>query len=153
MAKEKAEIINKITAKTIKVDLKPALESEISLYRIVGRATKVTRGTGNFGDWEKLDGTFEAFVFATGKSYVSNSAFLPSVVNGLIAAQLTGDNVVEFAYEVGARPQGTDGLSYEYTVKSLIDNKESSPLDELKAVTDFYNDTPALEAPKKSSKK
>ena len=145
-------IINKITSKTIGLDLDVVKTTEAPLYRIVGIANGVKKGTGNYGDWEKLVGQFEVHVFSTGKKFVSNEAFLPNVANGLIAAQLQGDNSVQFAFEVGGKPTGKkDGAGYEFTVKSLIESTEASPLDALKAQANF--DSLEIEAPKKTPKK
>lgn len=144
-------IINKITSKTIGLDLDVIKTTEAPLYRIVGIAIGLKKGIGNYGDWEKLVGQFEAYVFATGKSYISNEAFLPSVANGLIAAQISGENSVEFAFEVGGKPTGKSdgsGQGYEFTVKSLIESSEASPLDALKSAANFTS-APELEAPKK----
>ena len=144
-----ATLISKITSKTIGADLNAAKTAEVALFRIVGIANAVKRGTGNYGEWEKLEGNFEAYVFSTGKSYKATSAFLPNVVNGLIASAIQDGGSVNFAYEIGGKPNKSDnGAGYEFTVKSLMKEDLVSPLDDIKNAVGFDNEAPAIEAPK-----
>ena len=129
-----ANILSKITSKTLKVNVEAAKKVPVRLYLIYGVARAAVAGQSTFGEYHKLVGQFEAVNLETGEVSVSGSCFLPGAVNDLIAGQLDGqeNSEVKFAFEIGAAPSDSS-IGYEYTFKELV---EAEGIDNLSALRD-----------------
>lgn len=138
-----SSILSKITAKTLGVNVEAAKESATRLFLIYGVARGVTTGQSTFGEYERLDGQFEAVNIATGEVFISGACFLPALIHNLIAGQLTGEvgSEVKFSFEVGAEPS-ENAIGYIYTVKELSEASGVDNLSELRATAQL-----ALAAP------
>jgi hypothetical protein len=142
------QLVKKISASSIGVDVKAAKTEVQDVYTIIGYADGIEQGThATNGEWTKLTGNFEATNVKTGEVFVSTAAFLPSVVNGLVAAAIKEGGTVKFAYRIGTKPNGTP-IGYEYTVSELIEAEPIDVIEQIRAAAGLSS-APALSAPKK----
>ena len=143
------QLVKKLSASSIGVDVKAAKAEPQEAYTIIGYADGIETGShATNGEWTKLKGNFEATNSKTGEVFVSTAAFLPSVVNGLVAAAIKDGGTVKFAYRIGTKPNGTS-IGYEYTVSELIEAEPIDVIEEIRASAGLT----ALEAPKRTTKK
>lgn len=143
-------LVKKLSAASIGVDLKSAKDTEQEAYTIIGHATEIEQGShATNGEWTKLKGNFEATNSKTGEVFVSSSAFLPSVVNDLVAAAIKQGGTVKFAYRIGTKPNKTP-IGYEYTVSPLIEPEPVDVIEEIRAQAGLS--VAAIAAPKSSKK-
>lgn len=126
-------IVSKITSKELGVNVEAAKENDVRLFHIYGVARGITAGQSTFGEYERLDGQFEAVNLESGEMFISGACFLPNIVHNLIAGQFTGDSSseVKFSFEIGAGPDDS-AIGYKYTVKELLDTKGVDNLSELR---------------------
>jgi len=126
-------LVNKLSSKSIGVDLKLARTEVQECYTIIGFANEIEEGLHpTNGAWTKLKGNFEATNTKTGEVYISTNAFLPSVVNDLVAAAIKKGGEVKFAFKIGTKPNDTP-TGYEYTVSPLIEAEPVNVLEEIRA--------------------
>lgn len=145
------EIVKKLSAASIGVDLKHAKEAPQEAYTIIGHATGIETGIhATNGEWTKLTGNFEATNAKTGVVYVSANAFLPAVVNDLVAAQIRDGGHVKFAFKIGTKPNATP-IGYEYTVSPLIAPEPVDVIEEIRALAGLSGNV--LTAPAKKGNK
>jgi len=90
--------------------------------------------------WVAFIGSFQGTNLSTGEIFASAKMFLPEVASNLveqafISAQ-EGDNPVEsmkFAFDIKKVSDETSATGYVYSAVSLIETKESDPLNEMAA--------------------
>lgn len=130
-------LIKKITRKTVCGDVALPVDAARPLYRVIGIATGVRKGSTAYGDFVGLTGQFEATNIATGEVFVAPQCFLPDPINGMIAAKVqTPDDsgkpvTAQFAVEVGIKPAKTT-IGYEFTVREIAEVQEADPLADLR---------------------
>ena len=151
-------ILSKIGTKTlgfnlVSGELNDRVRKEpVELFHIMGIASGVVAGLSTYGDWQKLTGTFEAVNLFTGEVFVSGNAFLPAIVNDLIAGNFVGEaedgttREVRFAYAVGTIPASTQ-IGYAFTVKELIALEAADPFENMRYALEDSN-TPRAEVVK-----
>ena len=141
-------IIRKITVKEI--GGKPTLEKIVEkknypIMHVWGRANRVKTGSSDFGEFVKLLGMFEAVNLETGVVSRAPVCILPEPANGMIAAQLQGDEPaaeVAFALEIGVKRDESSSVGYKYWTRELVKASDADPL------ADLRSKVKALEAPK-----
>ena len=127
--------------------------------QVYGRARSFSTGTTHLGQYIKFRGDFEAVNLATGEVYRSQNLLLPEIASALLAEALKmrgassgtlpapgtkGDGVpgtdastpIEFAFEIGLNSKTATtpgGAAYEYTVRPLMDSRETDSLADLRA--------------------
>ena len=126
-------LVSKISAKSVGLDVKLARTEVQEAYIIIGWATEIEEGMHQTnGEWTKLKGNFEATNSKTGDVYVSTNAFLPAVVNDLVAKAIKDGGEVKFAYRIGTKPMDST-VGYEYTVSPLVEAEPVSIIEEIRA--------------------
>ena len=144
MATEKqAAQIKKISVKTVfgAISVKELLKAPgefLEIMDVMGAGVSVASGTSTFGEWQALQGVFEAVNLDTGERFASSSCFLPDVALTplLVALAAPGARGVEFAIRLGvkyvsdAKPGGS---VYEYTFKPLLPPDDNDPVSRIKA--------------------
>lgn len=97
----------------------------IPLMAVYGRATGVSHGSTEFGEFTKFHGNFRAVNLVpkedgTPNGEVTNSGqvLLPPHLNGMLEGALRGDGAVsvEFAFEIHAKYDNDAATKYTYTV-------------------------------------
>ncbi len=168
---------NKISMKTIGVQPKagqPITDGPIA--HVYGSARNYLVGSSNYGTFTKFRGDFEAVNLATGESYRSQNLLLPEIASGLLIAALhaagakhgtaktastqeepgePATSPVEFAIEIGLRKTKSDkpgGAGYEFTLRPLIEAKDSDPLAALRTAVEKHKALPAPQTEKKTKR-
>ena len=102
------EIVPKISVKTVVGMIpRPAENAPRRLImRIVGRVVgKPIEKETAYGTSLCFTGDFMATNLETGEDYRSPKAYLPGVIEGIVAAGVgVGENNVEFAFDIGVEP-------------------------------------------------
>ncbi len=143
-------LVGKISARSVGVDVKTARLEAQECYTIIGFVDGIEEGLHpTNGEWTKLKGNFEATNSKTGEVFVSSSAFLPTIVNELVAAVIKQGGSVRFAYRIGTRPVETP-TGYEYTVSELIEAAPVDVIEEIRVAAGLSS--LQIEAPKKPTK-
>ncbi|WWT38939.1 ssDNA binding protein [Enterobacteria phage PRDroyal] len=123
------EIVSKLTLKTIGAQPKPhSVKENTALASIYGRVRGKKVGQSTFGDFIKFEGEFEGVNIATGEVFRSGALILPKVLESLLAGAVDGENTVDFAVEIWAKPSEKGNTGYEYGVKPLIEPAASDEL-------------------------
>ncbi|WWT37792.1 ssDNA binding protein [Enterobacteria phage PRDasparagus] len=127
------EIVSKLTLKTIGAQPKPhSIKENTALASIYGRVRGKKVGQSTFGDFIKFEGEFEGVNIATGEVFRSGALILPKVLESLLAGAVDGENTVDFAVEVWAKPSEKGNTGYEYGIKPLIEPAASDELAQLR---------------------
>ncbi|WWT37761.1 ssDNA binding protein [Enterobacteria phage PRDaquamarine] len=127
------EIVSKLTLKTIGAQPKPhSVKENTALASIYGRVRGKKVGQSTFGDFIKFEGEFEGVNLATGEVFRSGALILPKVLESLLAGAVDGENTVDFAVEVWAKPSEKGNTGYEYGIKPLIEPAASDELAQLR---------------------
>lgn len=127
---------------------KAALAGRITLYHVAGRATGMFEGESTYGKYVGLTGEFIATPEGDrNKRYMSGVAYLPAVCHDMIAGGLGANpapgHAVEFAYTIGAGPDGNSPVGFSYWAENL---QPPAPTDSLTAIAAFLPvATPAIE--------
>ncbi len=124
-------IIKKITTKAMVGVVKKADEGP--LYAVVGIASGIKTGSGQYDDWAALVGQFKCIPLQgdhKGKRFASGICFLPDVVQDGIAAEVNvGDgNSVQFAYIISKINDDDVMIGYRYGAEFLVKPAENDPL-------------------------
>ncbi|WWT39187.1 ssDNA binding protein [Enterobacteria phage PRDteal] len=123
------EIVSKLTLKTIGAQPKPhSIKGNTALASIYGRVRGKKVGQSTFGDFIKFEGEFEGVNIATGEVFRSGALILPKVLESLLAGAVDGENTVDFAVEIWAKPSEKGNTGYEYGIKPLIEPAASDEL-------------------------
>lgn len=123
------EIVSKLTLKTIGAQPKPhSVKENTALASVYGRVRGKKVGQSTFGDFIKFEGEFEGVNIATGEVFRSGALILPKVLESLLAGAVDGENTVDFAVEIWAKPSEKGNTGYEYGVKPLIEPAASDEL-------------------------
>ncbi len=147
------EIVSKLTLKTIGAQPKPhSIEVNTMLCSIYGRIRGKKVGQSTFGDFINFDGEFEGVNAATGEVFRSGKMILPRVLESLLAGAVDGENTVDFAVEIWAKPSEKGNTGYEYGVKPLVEPAASDELDKLRALVQQQLPAPAATAATKKVK-
>lgn len=144
-------IVNKIGTKNLGDPLKVlALEEgqKLLLGTIVGMASQYTQGTGSYGDYVALMGTFQAIPALINEKYPqvrSGKCFLPGTVVGQIMAAIDGGYNPQFAFQIEAEKvdRRDSPVGYVWRVTPLIESDD----DPLNSLIGQIKDMPALPAP------
>jgi len=123
----------KITSKLMVGDTKKAEYGE--LYRVIGSAISVKTGVSGFGEWTALLGQFQAWT--DDKKVNANTLFLPEVATIPIALALKKGETVDFGLII-SKVEADNAFGFEYLVQSIIPQKESTQLDDLRKKFDAY---------------
>jgi len=128
-----SNLVSKLSSASIGVDLKAARSEVQEAYEIIGVANAIETGNhATNGEWTKLKGNFEATNAKTGEVFISTAAFLPKVVNDLVAEAIKAGGTVRFAYRIGTKPNETP-TGYEYTVAELVEAEPVDAIEEIRA--------------------
>lgn len=127
------EIVSKLTLKSIGAQPKPhSVKENTALASIYGRVRGKKVGQSTFGDFIKFEGEFEGVNIATGEVFRSGALILPKVLESLLVGAVDGENTVDFAVEIWAKPSEKGNTGYEYGVKPLIEPAASDELASLR---------------------
>lgn len=121
-------------------------EGVTPLLRIIGVTTAALPKQTDKGEYLELKGQFQAVNMVTGEVFDSAAAILPNFISDTLGHALTQSSEVEFALEIGAKPNAKSVTKYEFTVKPLIEASKSDKLAELANAAGFA-DVPKLAAP------
>lgn len=146
MSENQAEMLKKISAKTIMGGKVKAPEKQTDLYTVYGVATGTRTGETDKGPWVSFTGSFEAVRLSDNAKFVSPQVFLPEPMQGMLLSTLDGDASVEFAVVIGNKPSDSP-VGYEYTVRPLVKPQENDAVAQLRSQV-----VGTLEAPKDSKK-
>ena len=152
---------SKLSMKTIGAQPKAgATVIDGPVAQVYGRARGASYGTTHLGEYLKFKGDFEAVNLATGEVYRSQNLLLPEIASALLAEALTmkgavtgtipapgtkepgkppvdASTPIEFAFEIGVRSKASTtpgGAAYEYTVRPLMESRETDSLSGLRAL-------------------
>lgn len=114
------------------------------IYTVMGMASGTESGTTSYGDWLGFTGTFEAIRTEDRKRYQSNRLILQEPAQSLLLKALQDlkerdpSGSVLFAFDIGIRTSQrwldtTEGNSYEFSVRSVINVKRHDPLADLRS--------------------
>lgn len=136
--KQQYELVKKITASVVwGGDLPRHIKEPITIMRVIGQANDYEIVSSQYGDSTRYKGQFLATNLANGKCFRGGQLFLPSLLDALIFPQLEGlgedKKSVEFAFDIGLKPDAKSSTGYQYTAVPLIAPKESDPLERLAA--------------------
>lgn len=96
--------------------------------RLVGIATGVKEGVSQHGEWSSLLGSFQ-FTSNTGEVLRAVQAFGPDlVILPIVAALRGGQQSVNVAVDVYARPSEKSPVGWEYVCESAIEAEDTDPL-------------------------
>lgn len=120
-----------IEAQPAKHSLKPG--DHFGIAAVYGHANKHDTVVTTYGDSTRFYGSFKAINLRTGEQFKAGKIFLPGVVEELLADAIDqlgddGSTNVEFAFEIGVEYAEKGNTGYAYTVKPLVEIKESEPL-------------------------
>lgn len=129
---------------------------KFAIAAIYGSASRHDVATSTFGDSVRFMGDFEGVTIATGQRYRSGKAFLPGIVEDILADAINGldeskgQTSVEFAFEIGVEYSEKGNMGYQYTVKPLVKLAQSDALAHLRETVG--NALKALPAPEPQEK-
>lgn len=129
------KFLKKLSTATIigKIPAMQEGEPTRDLYTIMGIATKMKHGEGDFGEWTCFIGQFEAIKIETGEIFRSSRCFLPRMESDEVSGALaSGAEQVQFAFKVSVQP--SDKGKYEYICQPLSRPAESDALSNLRKV-------------------
>lgn len=143
------QLTKKLSLKTIigRVDVKelhaanedktPKHPNGIDLFTVGGRITGIKTGNSTYGEWKAFIGNCGATRHSDGVEFRGAELFLPSVAETFVEPVVLEAKgaPVDFAFIIGVKPmtKPSGELSYEYTVKPLIEADAVDPLAELMA--------------------
>jgi len=140
-ANKNAEIVNKLTLKTIgcgKTAVQEATakdkENAVLLATFIGICEKTKPGQvilpdGTVNEFVKLNGQFQAVNALTGEVYQSNVCLMPPMVADQIAkANSDSGGDVEFAVQLLARYSEKAATNYMFSAKPLLEAKPSDKM-------------------------
>lgn len=139
--------IKKLSTRAIVGGDVPVPSKTTPLYTVAGIARGFKTGTSNYGDYCELKGDFIATNKETGEALRSTRMYLPEVAEDMILNALSaeGVNAIEFAFEIGVKPNKKSATKYEYYCTSLLEAGENDPLAAL--VNQVGMNVPGLAAP------
>ena len=144
-------IVKKITVKGVMDDKIPAPEKgkPKALCHVFGVVRSAKGSSTTFGPYIRFSGTFEAINLETGEQFHSGTLILPGIAESLLfgACGEHPEASVEFAFEIGVKASNSP-VKYDFTVKSLIDQRGADPLKALRDQTVHMR--PGLPAPSDS---
>lgn len=159
-----AQIVNKISLKTIKAQPKPHSfvegkgdDAKIlpprQLATIYGVASGYTIKQTAYGDSFQFNGSFEAVNIETGEVFKSGRVFVPGPLTSLFVGALdTADGKpIEFALEIIGKHADND-YGYGFDVKPLIELREADNLSKLREVSRKALPDPVKAAPAKAKR-
>lgn len=154
-----AELVSKITTKTVCEDLRALVKDKdngtnIPLMRIVGNATSMKSGVSNYGEWTKLLGDFICISLLDSKATRSAQLIMPNVAQNLVtAAMMSADTAnAAFAFDVIVEVSEKSSVGYTFKAASLIAPSESDPLLMLASQISAPMPQLAIPAPSKKGK-
>lgn len=108
------------------------------VLRVIGMVRAKEVGTTTFGDFVRFKGEFHATNLLTGEVSASAVCFLPSPVDQMLADVLNGrpegdKNPVEFGFDISVLPDPKTEVGYQYRVTTLLEAKQSNPMEDLMA--------------------
>lgn len=144
-----AEVLPKLSLKGLKAQPGKGTVKEGDKYDIAtlyGAANRAEVVNTTFGDSVKFSGSFKGRNLLTGKTYRSNKAYLPGVIEDMLAeAVAESEGEVEFAFVIGVEYSEKGNTGYAYTVRPLTKIKESDKLAALESLIE--KELKALPAP------
>lgn len=156
-------ILKKITVKSVVGNVKKLVidgtlaenGGQMNVMRVFGNAVGLKTGESDNGPWTAARGQFKAIALTgenEGVEFVSSVCFMPDVAMDMVEAQMMADGVssVEFAFDISIVADEDSATGYVYTANPLLAPEEDNPLDRLASTLPKL---PALEAPKKATKK
>jgi hypothetical protein len=153
------ERLNKITVANVcgKIE-RSSVTEPYALMRVLALVSSMKEEETQYGPYMDFRGRFEATNLETGEVVESSRLIVPSIVEDLLAADVAalqnegGGNVLA-RFEIGVKPSDRGSLGYQYTLKVEQAADENSRVDHFAALRLDGETAPALEAPKKASKK
>lgn len=128
-------LLSKLSLKGLKAQpLKNSVKdgAPFAIAYLYGHANKHNIITTPFGDSVRFVGSFKGVNATTGEAYRSGKLFMPSIIEEMVADAIdNSDGPVEFAFEIGVEYSEKGNMGYAYTVKPLVEIKESEPLQRL----------------------
>lgn len=135
------ELLSKLSLKGMGAQPKARSLKEgdkFAIAAIYGSANRHDVASSTFGDSVRFMGDFEGITIATGKRFRSGKAFLPGIVEDILADAINGldqekgQTSVEFAFEIGVEYSEKGNTGYQYTVKPLVKLAQSDALAHLR---------------------
>lgn len=125
-----AEMLKKLSPKTIMGEKIEAPEENTLLYTIFGVAKGVRSGESMYGPWTSLVGTFEVIRASDQKVFQGAQCFVPEPFQSMIAENLRSGEVdsVEFSIHVILKPRPDLPVQYEYIGEQIADVQTADPL-------------------------
>lgn len=130
------KLVSKLSLKSLKAQPPKASLAEGDAYDIAviyGIAGKAEAVQTSFGDSTRFVGDFKGKNIATGEVQRSSKVFLPGIVEEMLAnaiEEADGANI-EFGFIVGVEFSEKGSMGYAYTVKPVMQVKESDALKHL----------------------
>ena len=142
-------LVNKISVKKV-CGVVEVPTGKTQLMEVHGIAVSFKTGESHLGPWTALEGRFRATRLSDGEVFDSGTCHLPRMALELILPILKSAEAgsLEFAFIVGVVP-ATNAYGYEYYVESMLEAKESDPLELLtKRVAQASASKSSLPSPK-----
>ena len=115
-----------------------ASEGPTDLFAFYGLCRSYAEESNSYGVYIRFKGDFKARNMRTGQEYRSATAILPKVAEDFLAnvmlraQEYAGMAYVEFGIVVGMVQSDTP-VGYEFTVRTLVEDKDTDPLAALEA--------------------
>ena len=160
MSNQNATLVKKIAVKSVCGNIEPPTE-QVAIMRIIGSVSKLEVIETTYGESTKFKGDFLATNLDSGELFRSSVAFLPSIVEGLVANSFDEENSpLEFAFDIFVSPSDNGEKKYQYTAKPLIEAAKSDPMMQFMSkvnetaplVLNAPSEKTAIEAPKEEVK-
>jgi hypothetical protein len=135
-------LVSKLSTQTVwgKVERPAPDAGPVALFNIYGVTHSIKRGATSMGEYTAFLGNFEAVNLKTGEVFAAGKAFLPRVVEEMVVGALTAAQgadmsaSVQFALQVGIKPDAKNAYGYVYTCTPLVPIAQGDVLEHLRAV-------------------
>lgn len=126
----------------------------VEVARTVARVVGIVRAAEvletQYGEATRFRGEFRAYNEERDE-FASTALFLPEPAQSLLLeASERSEGGVQFAFDVGVKPDAASPLGYSYTVRPLID---AAPSDPLQALLQQVKSAPAIEVSETKAEK
>jgi len=117
----------------------------VDLYTLGGIANGVKTGSGTYGDWTALVGTFEAVNMLTGEEMASTQCFVQEPIESMLTTAISEHGEVEFVVKLIGKRRDDLERGYEYNLEPVLQPKKDDRLSNVRGL--ISNTVNALEAP------
>jgi hypothetical protein len=126
--------VKKLSIKTVIGNVRELLRTiekdkgGIDLYVLGGVATGFSTGTGNYGDWTKIQGDFLCTNLITGEVYKAPATFVQEPVQGFLLNALSTHGDVEFMVRVRLMRDDSSPVGYTYILTPVLNAEQTDKL-------------------------